>query len=927
MKELIANWLGLSEKLAEAENKKKQVQSVLEQSVDAVVTIDNNNIVTFYNDAAHSLWGYTSQEVVGKNVKLLVPDEIRSQHDNLVNANRRTGIDKIVGTNREVEIQRKDGSRIWGSLSLSRVKIGSETHYTAFVRDITEEKNNRDFINQTLEQAIDGVITIDDNNNIVLFNKAAEALWGYSREEVVGKNVRMLVPEEFQKNHDNFVNANRSTKVDKIVGTSREVEIARKDGNRTWANLSLSRIEMGDKIHYTAFVKDITEEKIQRDYIGQVLEQAIDGVVSIDADNTVTFFNKAAEELWGYSREEVVGKNVKMLVPVEIQGKHDQFVGANRATGVDKIVGTSREVPVFRKDGSQKWGNLALSKVYSGDEIHYTAFVRDVTEEVNRREEFERLSLVANETDNSVVITDADGLIEYVNPGFEKLTGYTHEQVLGKKPGDVLQGPDTDVETKKRIREKLNSQEPFYDEILNYDSKGGSYWISLAINPVFDKQGKLDRFISIQTNITETKMRSLEFNYKLDAIGRANAVAEFSLDGCVEMVNENYLAIFDVEHEQDIIGKRLDELLHRDFVGSIEHEEFWQTLKDGEFASGDFRHQTTTKEERWINGSFNPIFNTAGEMTKIVMYGEDATDRKRAINGLASVLSQLEAGNLMARLEGDFGEELNTVRDSLNVSMEKLQDTMNSILEVVDHVHDGSAEIANGNTDLSSRVESQAASLEETSSTMEELTSTARNNAENASAVNSQAHETKEAAERGIEVVKKAVASMGGISDSSKKISDIIGVIDEIAFQTNLLALNAAVEAARAGEQGRGFAVVAGEVRNLAQRSAQAAKEIGTLITDSVGKVSEGTELVNESGKTLEEIASSVLEVTGMVNEITQASRSQLEGIQQANSAVNDMDTITQQNAALVEEVTSASAEMTSTVEKMRRDIQFFKTD
>lgn len=239
-------------------------------------------------------------------------------------------------------------------------------------------------------------------------------------------------------------------------------------------------------------------------------------------------------------------------------------------------------------------------------------------------------------------------------------------------------------------------------------------------------------------------------------------------------------------------------------------------------------------------------------------------------------------------------------------------------------MHVGADEISEGNTELSSRVEAQAASLEETASTMEELTAAAKNNAENANAVNGQANETGKSAEKGIEVVKNAVLAMEQISVSSKKIADIIGVIDEIAFQTNLLALNAAVEAARAGEQGRGFAVVAGEVRNLAQRSAQAAKEIGTLIKDSVSKVAEGTNLVNDSGQTLEQITQSVLKVSEMVQDITLASQNQLDGITQANSAVTDMDGITQQNSALVEEVTAASAEMTNAVEKLRNDLRFF---
>jgi methyl-accepting chemotaxis protein len=222
-------------------------------------------------------------------------------------------------------------------------------------------------------------------------------------------------------------------------------------------------------------------------------------------------------------------------------------------------------------------------------------------------------------------------------------------------------------------------------------------------------------------------------------------------------------------------------------------------------------------------------------------------------------------------------------------------------------VQQGAEEISKGNTNLSQRTEEQASSLEETASSMEEMTSTVKQTADNAGQANQLAMAARQQAEKGGSVVGAAVTAMSGINAASKKIADIIGVIDEIAFQTNLLALNAAVEAARAGEQGRGFAVVATEVRNLAGRSATAAKEIKALIQDSVARVDEGSKLVDESGQTLEEIVGAVKKVTDIVAEIAAASREQSSGIEQVNKAVMQMDTTTQQNAALVEEAAAAS--------------------
>ena len=362
------------------------ISQTLEQAVDAVVTIDKNNNITFFNGAAEALWGYTRHQVLGKNVKMLVPQIIQNQHDGFVNANRTTGQDKIVGTSREVRIERSDGSIVWGSLSLSKVYMGEDVIYTAFVRDISRERQAQEIIRQTLEQALDAVVTIDEHNCVTFYNDAAIRLWGYSREEVLGQNVKMLVPSAFQPNHDQYVNANRNTGRDKIVGTSREVQIERKDGTKVWGSLSLSKVKLENKILYTAFVKDITAEKTAQDIINQTLEQALDAVVTIDCNNKVTFFNGAAEKLWGFKRNEVLGQNVKMLVPMDIQANHDGYVNANRKTGEDKIVGTTRQVPIHRKDGSVLNGSLALCKIRIGDDIAYTAFVKNVTEERNAKD-------------------------------------------------------------------------------------------------------------------------------------------------------------------------------------------------------------------------------------------------------------------------------------------------------------------------------------------------------------------------------------------------------------------------------------------------------------------------------------------------------------------------------------------------------------
>ncbi|MGQ3058320.1 MAG: methyl-accepting chemotaxis protein [Nevskia sp.] len=288
------------------------------------------------------------------------------------------------------------------------------------------------------------------------------------------------------------------------------------------------------------------------------------------------------------------------------------------------------------------------------------------------------------------------------------------------------------------------------------------------------------------------------------------------------------------------------------------------------------------------------------------------------------VLGALAKGDLTETISNDYQGTFGQLKADSNATVQQLASIVSSIKSATDTINVAASEIAAGNQDLSSRTEQQAASLEETASSMEELTSTVKQNAENARQANQLAIGASEVAVKGGTVVSDVVNTMDAINDSSKKIVDIISVIDGIAFQTNILALNAAVEAARAGEQGRGFAVVAAEVRSLAQRSATAAKEIKVLIGDSVEKVGNGTKLVEQAGRTMNEIVTSVKRVTDIMSEITAASEEQSSGIEQINQAITQMDEVTQQNAALVEEASAAARSMEQQASGLAGTVAFF---
>ncbi len=408
---------------------------------------------------------------------------------------------------------------------------------------------------------------------------------------------------------------------------------------------------------------------------------------------------------------------------------------------------------------------------------------------------------------------------------------------------------------------------------------------------------------------------------ELAALNRSQMVVEYALDGTVLAANENFL------QAMGFLPAELKGKNHRLFVDPAEHGtsgygRLWEKLARGEYDSGQYKRIAKDGNAVWLQGSFNPILGSKGKPIKVVQYATDISaqcremEHKRSFElsverEIQAIVSAFNDGDLERRiaLDGKSG-----FHESLAHGINQLADNMSEIVGRVKvtaaEVARSAGEISQGNTDLSQRTEVQASSLEETASSMEQMTSTVRQNADNAARAEQLAVAARDQAESGGVVVAKAVRAMAEIDEASKKIADIIGVIDEIALQTNLLALNAAVEAARAGELGRGFAVVASEVRSLAGRSATAAKEIKELIQDSRKKVDEGSSLVTDSGHTLEQLVSAVKQVSDIIAEIAAASQEQSSGIEQVNKAVMQLDATTQQNSALVEEASAASESM-----------------
>jgi methyl-accepting chemotaxis protein len=502
----------------------------------------------------------------------------------------------------------------------------------------------------------------------------------------------------------------------------------------------------------------------------------------------------------------------------------------------------------------------------------------------------------------AIIEFDAKGTILAANQNFCEAVGYDLSEIQGRHHRMFVDAGHAASQEYARFWEKLGRGEFDAREYKRHGKNGREIWIQASYNPVLDSKGRVRKVVKIATVITDEKLRTAEYEAKLKALSLVQAVIEFTPSGEIITANHNFL---------DLMGYTLDELRGRHhrmcvdpaYAKSAEYGEFWAKLNAGEHIASSFKRFGKGGKEVWIQASYNPVLDLNGKVMKVVKFATDITDLKE----IGAGLSRLAANDIRQGITRPFGPAFEQLRLDFNRANETLRSALAGIVEGSVAIQSASSEIASASDSLSKRTEQQAANLEETAAALDEITATVNRTAEAAVNARDIVFSAKVDAEKSGKVVQDAVGAMSAIERSAGQISSIIGVIDEIAFQTNLLALNAGVEAARAGEAGKGFAVVASEVRALAQRSADAAKEIKTLISTSTSQVSDGVALVGQAGTALTRISDQVAEISGIVTAISSSAREQATGLAEVNTAVNQMDQITQQNAAMVEQSTAAS--------------------
>ncbi len=502
-----------------------------------------------------------------------------------------------------------------------------------------------------------------------------------------------------------------------------------------------------------------------------------------------------------------------------------------------------------------------------------------------------------------------DGTILTANANFLAATGYELAEIVGRHHSMFVSPAETGGDAYREFWQRLGQGEYQSGEFLRLGKGGREIWIQASYNPIPGRDGKLERVVKFATDISTRKQQAADWEGQLAAISRSQAVIEFTPTGEVLTANDNFCAALGYSLDE-IVGRHHEMFVPRDYARMAEYREFWERLGRGEYEAAEFRRIGKGGREVWIQATYNPIFDHAGRTIKVVKYATDVTARRQAVEVLGSSLARLAGGDLTVAIDTAFPGELDQLRTAFNNTAAQFGAIVAQLRQTSRALRLATSEILSGANDLAERTTRQGATVEETSAAMEQLSTTVADNAKRAEVANAKSSAVLTAAAQGGQVMREANDAMERISSSSGKISNIIGMIDDIAFQTNLLALNASVEAARAGDAGKGFAVVAVEVRRLAQSAAGASAEVKALIEQSANEVGSGSRLVSAAADKLASMLAAVEENSQLVRGIADATQEQASAIAQFGTAVRQIDEMTQHNAALVEQI-NASIEQT----------------
>lgn len=801
-------------------------------------------------------------------------------------------------------------------------------------------KPQRDLVNEVTEFRVlkkeinkaRCVLELNAKGDILAVNDNLLRTLGYSDKDLLGQSHRNLITRT-ESTSDEYQQFWRG--LEKSETQSGVFKFLDKQGTVKWLQGYYAPVADGPNQSLrkvVAYLTDITTERTKL-LNAQAEEQARNNAIGVSeltpegmfVHNNESFLNKM-----GYSQQELQGRDqLAFICPDQVA----QFRGLLRKV-IDTSTAITESICRLSKEGERIWFKTTFAPIKHGDDqqVKIMMYSFDVTNEIVQKLDNEgRIEAISRA--QAMIEFDTQGNILSFNDNFTKVMGYNTHELVGKHHSILVTDKYRNSPEYQQLWDKLRRGEFESGYFPRIAKSGNEVWLQASYNPIIGIDGKVNRIVKFAIDVTDAVKKDAERKKQAEEAVMIKFTLESSTNNLMVADNNGIITYMNpatlelMKHSAETFRSKFPQFDPNNLIGQ-NFDQFHKSPSHQRNLLGSLKDKHVTElslGQMFFRLTANPLFDDKGVRLGTVVEWVDLTEEKMVEDSIRETVESAVSGDVTRRLE------TTGVKKSAAATMtaiNKLLDSMNDILlkvrEAGETINTAANEISTGNNDLSSRTEQQASNLEQTASSMEELSSTVRQNADNARQANQMSEAASLVAQRGGEVVSNVVSTMGAINESAKKIQEIITVIDGIAFQTNILALNAAVEAARAGEQGRGFAVVAGEVRNLAQRSASAAKEIKELITDSVTKTAEGTKLVESAGATMHEIVTSVQRVTDIMSEITAASAEQSAGIDQVNDAITDMDEVTQQNAALVEEAAAAAESLVEQAQTLMDTVSNF---
>ena len=629
--------------------------------------------------------------------------------------------------------------------------------------------------------------------------------------------------------------------------------------------------------------------------------------VSFDPEGRVLGASDRFLQATGFTAADLIGKSLRGVLapgstlPFEDE-KSSQILAGGQAVVASCLLVSRAGGPLALT------GDVVPVRTANGQTTRYLWLVQDRTHvcaELRAAQGYQK----AISRSQSVIEFDANGTILHANETFLKTMGYDLAAIRGRHHSMFVPAALAASQDYARFWQDLAAGAFIAGEFCRISRSGEKVWLQASYNPISDESGRTVKVVKFALDTTAQKRAAFDAQGKIAAADRAQAMVEFDVDGRILTANRNFLTLTGYDLAE-VVGRHHRMFLRPVDANSSDYARFWQNLRDGEVQSAEFCRLAKGEHEIWLQASYNPVFDSDGKLWKIVKFATDVTARKRGGQDLEAALNKLAEGDLTVRIDKTLDGELDHVRRDLNNAVARLAQVLGEVASNALSIRNETNGISRSVNELSSRTEHQAATLQQTSTALHAMTDATALTTRRTTEASEFAAAARRDADRSSEVVTEAIEAMTQIADSSAKISKIIKVIDEIAFQTNLLALNAGVEAARAGDFGRGFAVVAAEVRALAHRSSEAAREISGLIVQAGEQVKNGVSLVNRAGASIDSIQKAIRDIDQEMSGIAEFSRDQSRALTEINQSVARLDQVTQRNAAMSEETAAATEEL-----------------